>query len=99
MQRSDSVRGVYMGTESVPACMDAIKKARLRHKVHVVANDLTQPAIRGLKNGMLDFVVEQDFSAQAYEAILVMYALLAHDRPPKAPVRYVSTSIYTKELL
>lgn len=99
LQRSDSVRGVYMGTESVPACMDAIKKARLRHKVHVVANDLTQPAIRGLKNGMLDFVVEQDFSAQAYEAILVMYALLAHDRPPKAPVRYVSTSIYTKELL
>lgn len=99
LQRDSSVRGVYMGTESVPACMDAIKKAHLRYKVHVVANDLTQPAIRGLKTGMLDFVVEQDFSTQAYEAILVMYALLAHDRPPKTAVRYVETSIYTKELL
>ncbi|MGN1007477.1 MAG: LacI family DNA-binding transcriptional regulator [Butyricicoccus sp.] len=99
LRQDDRVRGVYMGTESVPACMDAIKKARPRRKIYVVANDLTQPAIRGLKNGMLDFVVEQDFSAQAYEAILVMYALLAHDRPPKTPVRYVSTSIYTKELL
>ncbi len=99
LQQDSKVRGVYMGTESVPACMDAIKKAGLKYKVHVVANDLTQPAIRGLKNGLLDFVVEQDFSAQAYEAILILYALLAHNRSPKSPLRYVETSIYTKELL
>ena len=99
LQQDSKVRGVYMGTESVPACMDAIKKAGLKYKVHVVANDLTQPAIRGLKNGLLDFVVEQDFSAQAYEAILILYALLAHKRSPKSPLRYIETSIYTKELL
>ena len=99
LQQDSKVRGIYMGTESVPACMDAIKKAGLKYKVHVVANDLTQPAIRGLQNGLLDFVVEQDFSAQAYEAILILYALLAHNRSPKSPLRYVETSIYTKELL
>lgn len=93
------IRGIYMGTESVSACMDAVQKAQLRYQVHVVANDLTPPAIRGLKQGMLDFVVEQDFSAQAYEAIIVMYALLAHKHSPKHPIRYIPTSIYTKELL
>lgn len=93
------LRGVYMGTENVPACMDAIRKARLRRKIHVIANDLTPMARRCLKNGQIDFVVEQDFAAQAYEAIRVLYALLAHDRPPKKPVRYVATSIYTRELL
>ena len=86
LQQDSKVRGIYMGTESVPACMDAIKKAGLKYKVHVVANDLTQPAIRGLQNGLLDFVVEQDFSAQAYEAILILYALLAHNRSPKSPL-------------
>lgn len=99
LQQDNRLRGVYMGTESVPACMDAIRKAHLRYPVHVVANDLTPPARRGLKNGMLDFVVEQDFSAQACDAILVLYTYLAHGRPPKTPVRYVETSIYTKELL
>ena len=99
LRRDNRVRGIYMGTESVPACLDALRFVRPRYKVHVAANDLTQPAIRGLKNGMLDFVVEQDFSAQAYEAILVLYSLMAHDRAPKSPIRYVSTSIYTKELL
>lgn len=93
------LRGIYMGTEDVPACLDAIKKAKLPHPVHVVVNDLTPHAVQGLKSGMIDFVVEQDFAAQAYEAILAMYALLAHDRKPKSPVQNVETSIYTKELL
>lgn len=99
LRRDSRLRGIYMGTENVPACLDAIKKAKLRHHIHVVANDLTPHAVRGLQTGMIDFVVEQDFAAQAYEAILVMYALLAHDRKPKSSVRYVETSIYTKELL
>lgn len=99
LRRDSRLRGIFMSTESVPACLDAIKKANLPHRVHVVVNDMTPPAVRGLKSDVIDFVVEQDFAAQAYEAILVMYALLAHDRKPKSSVRYVETSIYTKELL
>lgn len=99
LRRDSRIRGVYMGTESVSACMDAVKKANTRHQIHIVANDLTPPAIRGLKKDLIDFVVEQDFSAQAYEAILVMYSLLAHKHPPKKEIRYIPTSIYTKELL
>lgn len=99
LQADPRLRGIYMGTEHVPACIDAIRKARPRHKIHVIVNDLTPMATRYLKSGDIDFVIEQDFAAQAYEAILVLYALLAHDRPPKKPVRYVTTSIYTRELL
>ncbi len=99
LRRDETIRGIYMGTESVPACLDALKKRKPRQKIHVVANDLTRPAIKGLKNGRIDFVVEQDFSAQAYEAVLVMHSLLAYGHPPKKEIRYVPTSIYTKELL
>lgn len=99
LRRDSQVRGIYMGTESVPACLDAVQQAKLRYPVHVVANDLTKAAIRGLKKGALDFVVEQDFSAQAYEAILVMHTLLRHKKMPANTVRHVPTSIYTKELL
>ena len=98
--RTDSrIRGIYMGAESVPACLDAVRKICPRGGIHVVVNDLTPPAVRGLKSGRIDFVVEQAFSSQAYEAILVMYSLLAHRRMPKTPIRFVPTSIYTKELL
>lgn len=98
--RTDSrIRGIFMGTESVPACLDAVRKVHPRSGIHVVVNDLTPPAVRGLKSGRIDFVVEQAFSKQAHEAILVMHSLLAHRRMPKTPVRFVPTSIYTKELL
>lgn len=99
LRADSSILGIYMGAESVSACLDALKRAKPRYKIHVVVNDLTRPAIRGLQSGMIDFVVEQDFSSQAYEAILVMHSLLAYDHPPKREVRYVPTSIYTKELL
>ncbi len=99
LQDNSRIRGIYMGTESVPACMDAVRKAKRPYPLHVVANDLTAAAKRGLRNGMLDFVVEQDFSAQAYDAVLVMHSLLLHHRTPKQTIYYVPTSIYTKELL
>ncbi|MGN1015340.1 MAG: LacI family DNA-binding transcriptional regulator [Butyricicoccus sp.] len=99
LRTDNRIRGIYMGAESVPACLDAVRKVHPSNSIHVVVNDLTPPAIRGLKSGRIDFVVEQAFSKQAYEAILVMYSLLAHHRTPKTPIRFVPTSIYTKELL
>lgn len=97
LRRDAAIRGIYMGTESVPACIAAVGKAQ--RKLHIVVNDLTPSSTRFLKNNELDFVIEQDFSAQAYEAILVLYNLLAHGRIPKKAVHHIKTSIFTQELL
>ena len=91
------LRGVYMGTENVRACLDAL--AHVRHPVSVIVNDLTPEARRNLRSGRIDFVVEQDFSAQIYQAILILHELLVYGHRVKKPVVYVNTTIYTRELL
>lgn len=91
------LRGIYMGTENVRACVDALDGVKRR--MAVVVNDLTPVAKRFLRNGRIDFVVEQDFSGQVYRAIMVLHELLAYGHHVRRPIINVKTSIVTRELL
>lgn len=91
--------GIYMSTESVLGCMHGIHQVRFPRHVHVIANDLTPLNRKLLRTGELDFVLQQEFSAQVYEAILVLYDFLIHDRNPRTPVKYVSTTVITPEMV
>lgn len=91
--------GIYMSTESVLGCMDGLSQARARHPIHVIANDLTPFNRKMLRTGRLDFVLEQEFSAQVYEAIMMLYDFLMHDRQPRTAVKYVSTTVITPEMI
>ncbi len=91
------LHGIYMGTENVKACVDALAKTRRR--VTVVVNDLTPVAKHALKTGAVDFVVEQDFTAQVQQAILLLQKHLLYGQAVRKPVIHVQTSIVTRELL
>lgn len=91
------LHGIYMGTENVKACVDAL--AGIRRHMTVVVNDLTPEAKRSLKKGRIDFVVEQDFTSQVYRAILILHDLLIYGHHIRQPIIYVDTSIITRELL
>lgn len=97
LERDPHLRGIYMGTEDVRACVDAL--AGTRRRTAVVVNDLTPVARRALRSGRIDFVVEQDFSKQVYRAILILHELLVYGHRIKHPIEYVNTSIVTRELL
>ena len=97
LEENPHLHGIYMATENVRACVDAL--ARVRRRVAVVVNDLTPEARRSLRSGRIDFVVEQDFSAQVYRAIMILHELLVYGHSVKLPVVYVNTSIITRELL
>ena len=97
VETDQKLRGVYMATENVRACLDALSDVRRR--ISVIVNDLTPEARRNLRNGRIDFVVEQDFSAQIYRAILILHELLVYGHRVRQPIVYVNTSIYTRELL
>ncbi|MCF2670030.1 LacI family DNA-binding transcriptional regulator [Butyricicoccus pullicaecorum] len=94
-----SVSGIYMSTESVLGCMHGLSQSRVRRPVHVIANDLTPLNRKMLRSGRLDFVLEQEFSAQVYEAIMLLQELLVHDRRPRNPVKYVHTTVITPEMV
>ncbi|MCD8355675.1 MAG: LacI family DNA-binding transcriptional regulator [Clostridia bacterium] len=91
------LHGIFMGTESVKACVDAL--AGIRRRMTVVVNDLTPEAKHSLKKGRIDFVVEQDFTSQVYRAILILHELLVYGHRIRRPVIHVDTSIITRELL
>lgn len=97
LNNNPRLHGIYMGTENVRACVDAL--SGVRRRVAVVVNDLTPEARRSLRSGRIDFVVEQDFSAQVRKAILILHELLVYGHRVRQPVVYVDTSIVTRELL
>lgn len=99
LRQNPRLRGIYMANESVRGCMDALERAKPARKVHVVCHDLTPHARQYLEDGRLDFIIDQDFSAQTTRAIEVLAHTLRTGELPRQEIEYIHTSIITRELL
>lgn len=99
LRQNPRLRGIYMANESVRGCMDALERAKPARKVHVVCHDLTPHARQYLEEGRLDFIIDQDFSAQTTRAIEVLAHTLRTGELPRQEIEYIHTSIITRELL
>lgn len=99
VRKHKRLRAVYLTGESVSACLEALAYSRAEQRVHVVCSDLTPAARTGLAEGTVDFVVDSDPAGQAGVAVVTLYDLLCRGRKPEKPVKYVRTSIVTRELL
>ncbi|WP_283673667.1 LacI family DNA-binding transcriptional regulator [Butyricicoccus sp. Marseille-Q5471] len=99
LRRNSHIRGIYMATESVRGCMDALERAKPAKHIHVVCHDATPHARQYLAAGRLDFVIDQDFAAQATRAVEVLAHALRTGETPKQTIEYIHTSIITRELL
>ena len=100
LRKYPDLRGIYMATESVSGCMEALEHlVQKHHRIHVIANDLTPLNRRLLRRERLDFVVEQDFPAQVCEAILMLEEKLVRNHSPREKIQYVTTSVFTAEMV
>lgn len=99
VRQNPRLRGIYMANESVRGCMDALERAKPNRRIHVVCHDLTPHARQYLEDGRLDFIVDQDFSAQTTRAIEVLAHTLRTGESPRQSIEYIHTSIITRELL
>ena len=99
VRQNPRLRGIYMANESVRGCMDALERAKSNRRIHVVCHDLTPHARQYLEDGRLDFIVDQDFSAQTTRAIEVLAHTLRTGESPRQSIEYIHTSIITRELL
>ncbi|MGN1031268.1 MAG: LacI family DNA-binding transcriptional regulator [Butyricicoccaceae bacterium] len=95
--KTPHLRGIYMASESVRGCVRALEDWHA--PLSLICNDLTPFARRQLKKGRIDFIIEQDFPTQIYEALLVLAQILLYHRPIHRAIRYVDTSIVTRESL
>ena len=86
-----------MANQSVQACAEALRQAGLAGKVRLVAHD-NSPEIRALlREGVLDFTIDQNLSYQTRKARSVLFdAVLEHKRPQKDSY-YPDSPILTAE--
>lgn len=91
LQRSDHIRAVYMATESVAACAEAVQSCERKNSVMIVGNDLTAVTKRLLKDDKIDFIIEQDLYRQGYQPIIQMKEIL--EDPAKSVKSVMLTEI------
>lgn len=90
---------IYMANHSVPACVDAIQDCGRKGKVRVLSHDL-DVEIRGyLRSGDVDFTIDQDLRYQTYQALNVLYRLIAEYKKPEKEFFYSRSAILNAELI
>lgn len=95
----DRIRYIYMATQSVPGCIDGIRRAQLPYRVTVICNDTTAAARGFLDSGDVDFVIGQSASQTAAQAVETMYKMLCLGTEPRSHKLYSDLTIYTKQML
>ena len=99
LKRNPQVDGVYMATEPVSSCVSGIRKAHLQNRPLIVCNDLTPTTRRYLRNGDVDFVIDQPFEEKSYRAVLAAYNALRSGAAPKTVEFFTDSRIVTREML
>ena len=95
----DRIRYIYMATQSVPGCIDGIRRAQLPYKITVICNDTTAAAREFLESGDVDFVIGQSASQTAAQAVETMYKMLCLGVEPRSHKLYSELTIYTQQML
>lgn len=97
LSRYPETGGIYMATGHVGACVDAVKKSGLEHRVHIICNDLLPEVIESIKSGIIDFTIVQDPFMQGYKSLNILYNYIFSGRKPENEYIYTDTSIKIME--
>lgn len=85
LERTPSIRGIYMANHSVSGCVEAVRDMEKTGQVHIVSHDLTDSTRRLLESGEIDFTIAQNIHRQSYLALLtlrdyIQRHILPHDQ-------------------
>lgn len=67
------VNGIYLAANGPAGACDAVRERGLQGKVHIICHDTTAVNVQNVRNGLIDFVIDQDAAAQA---VRPLHALL-----------------------
>lgn len=73
---TSDLQAIYMANESVAACAEALARSGKQGKVMVVGNDLTAVTRRLLREGAVDFIIEQNVYWQGYRPVVLLKDLM-----------------------
>lgn len=88
---------IYMANQSVPACVEAVRRAGKEGQIRVLAHD-GGPEMRAfLRTGQVDFSVDQNLTYQSYQALSVLFRAVLEHKLPERECYYPASPILNAE--
>jgi LacI family transcriptional regulator len=81
-ERSD-INGIYFAGNGQDGACRAVKELGLKGKVHIVCHDLTEENVQNLKDGCIDFLIDQNVHEQATRPLKVLLDYVMTGSRPK----------------
>ena len=99
LEAEPDLRYVYMANLSVPACVEAIRRCGRTGRVHVLSHD-SGPEIRQfLKEGLVDFTIDQNLVYQSYPSLDLLFRAVAERKQTTREFFYPASPILNAETL
>ena len=97
LEQEPALHYIYMANVSVPACVEAVRKAGKTGQVRILAHDIS-PEIRAfLKEGVVDFAIDQNLTYQIRHALELLFCAVVENRMPKQECYYPENPILNAE--
>ena len=89
---------IYMANRSVPACVKAIEDSGMLGQVRVLSHDCNPEISQFLREGKVDFTIDQDLAYQSYQALTLLLRCLSEHKLPEQDAYCPPSPILTAEL-
>ncbi|MGI6077545.1 MAG: substrate-binding domain-containing protein [Fastidiosipilaceae bacterium] len=99
LKKNSGWQGIYMANESVVACAEAVKTLNRQDDTLIVFHDRSDVNDQFMRDGILDYCIDQNLYDQAYTAVEVLSQHLSLDQPLPSGVHHTATTIYTPSSL
>jgi LacI family transcriptional regulator len=90
---------IYMANRSAPACAAAIRDCGRAGQVRVLSHDRDPEVLALLHSGEVDFTIDQDLAYQSYQALSLLFRLLAEHKAPEQDTFCLPSPILNAELI
>lgn len=99
LQEIPDLAYIYMANPSVTACIDAIRDCGRVGTVRVLSHDAGAEVRRYLREGLVDFTIDQNLFLQTYQALDILYRLVAEYKRPEKTLYYSKNTILNAEMI
>lgn len=82
LNEHNDVRGIYLAANGQAGVCDCLRDLGRQEKVHFICHDLLPDTLRGLRDGTIDFVIDQNASMQAIRPLEILTEYLLSGEKP-----------------
>ncbi len=90
LEAHPDVRGIFMSNASTHLAADFVRSRAADRRIHIIGYDLIDDNVRGLRDGVIDFLISQQPERQGYEGISTLYRhVVLKEQVPRKPTMQI----------